>query len=734
MILLATFQVTSQSATKLLFEDTLTGNLNLWTGKGGGQHQGEIVSDPLDASNRVLSFTGLNVSGDIFTASPINITGFDQVVLSFDYLGLAQPGSVLGNLGGFVGISVSLNLDVAWIAGTEPTAVGGSRFPDGIELIDDDSWHSYTIDLTELIHSNNLVAIRLLIEDWLQAGGISGDAYFDNIRVFGRTDVLNMPPLASITEPQDGLTFLSPTSVNIEAVATDPDGTVTMVEFFQDNVKLGEDWTVPYSLVWSNVLAGRYTLTVTATDNQDATGHSSPVTFSAVAPTNRPPVVDPIALHRINEGQLFFYGIQATDPDLPAQSLAYSLDLVPLVDVRLNSVTGLLSWTPTEAQGPSTNVLTVRVTDNGTPPMTAAATFTVIVDEVNLPPVLAPIADRTVSSGETVTIQASATDPDIPSNKLAYSLVSPSPDSASIDPVTGVFNWIAENTSLTQGNHRFSVKVTDEGGLSDETSFTVTVPDVRALTVQFPSTDVAAMNAPRRFVQNFPVRTYGGEISVYARRVLFENALCYLLEGETCECVSASMGLSIDQQSTKALDVKLREVFQIDINMSNNGRCLARGAQLTLRLPDGLEIKGVESDKNIPWLQDTQAKTATFAIGIVYPGKDPITVRLLLSAQRSGVRELEFDTMGNNIGSNQYPFSISVNGVFLQMVQASTGQWNLEIFGVPESRIAIESSSVIGGDDQWKLLTEIQVNAAGDKITLPIALEGQQQYLRAVAQ
>src|SRR6185436_17728188 len=55
-----------------VFEDTFeAGNLNQWTGKPGFEHQGQIVNDPLNPLNHVLTFTGVNAAGDIFSASPI---------------------------------------------------------------------------------------------------------------------------------------------------------------------------------------------------------------------------------------------------------------------------------------------------------------------------------------------------------------------------------------------------------------------------------------------------------------------------------------------------------------------------------------------------------------------------------------------------------------------------------------------------------------------------------------
>ncbi len=99
----------------------------------------------------------------------------------------------------------------------------------------------------------------------------------------------NTPPVVSITAPALGSAFAAPASINITASATDNSG-VAKVEFFQNNVKLGEDVTSPYSFTWSNVAVGTYSLTAVATDNQNATAVSAPVSIT-VATGNTPPVV-----------------------------------------------------------------------------------------------------------------------------------------------------------------------------------------------------------------------------------------------------------------------------------------------------------------------------------------------------------------------------------------------------------------------------------------------------------
>ncbi len=83
MIAFALIHVSCPAATTVLFEDTFSGDLSLWTGKGGGPHHGQIVNDPLNRTNRVLNFTALNVSGDIFTSNVINVAGIDQTQAAF---------------------------------------------------------------------------------------------------------------------------------------------------------------------------------------------------------------------------------------------------------------------------------------------------------------------------------------------------------------------------------------------------------------------------------------------------------------------------------------------------------------------------------------------------------------------------------------------------------------------------------------------------------------------------
>ena len=53
---------------------------------------------------------------------------------------------------------------------------------------------------------------------------------------------------------------------------------------------------------------------------------------------------------RVNEGTSLTFTASATDPDIPAQSLIFSLDPGAPAGASINPGSGVFKWTPTEAQ------------------------------------------------------------------------------------------------------------------------------------------------------------------------------------------------------------------------------------------------------------------------------------------------------------------------------------------------------------------------------------------------
>jgi hypothetical protein len=92
------------------------------------------------------------------------------------------------------------------------------------------------------------------------------------------TTPINSPPVVSISSPAKSSAYISPATFTIDAVASDPDGSIYMVEFFSGSTKLGERTAAPYSFTWKEVPEGTYSLTAIATDNSNGKTISDPVT------------------------------------------------------------------------------------------------------------------------------------------------------------------------------------------------------------------------------------------------------------------------------------------------------------------------------------------------------------------------------------------------------------------------------------------------------------------------
>jgi len=92
-----------------------------------------------------------------------------------------------------------------------------------------------------------------------------------------------------------------------------------------------------------------------------------------------PPVPMPIPDQMAYVLSLFCVTNLVTDSDTPASILTFSLEPGAPAGARLETNTGVFTWTPQRSHARSTNVISIVATDNGTPPLSATNTFTVVV-------------------------------------------------------------------------------------------------------------------------------------------------------------------------------------------------------------------------------------------------------------------------------------------------------------------------------------------------------------------
>jgi len=135
------------------------------------------------------------------------------------------------------------------------------------------------------------------------------------------------------------------------------------------------------STVSTNAL-GCFTFKVT-----DASGFSYTNTVGVhivAAAANTAPVLAAVSNPTINVGVNLNITNRATDSDVPAQILTFSLASGP-TNATLGAGSGILTWRPLVTQAGTSNRFSVVVTDNGTPNLGATQDFSVLVNPLTQP-------------------------------------------------------------------------------------------------------------------------------------------------------------------------------------------------------------------------------------------------------------------------------------------------------------------------------------------------------------
>jgi hypothetical protein len=187
-------------------------------------------------------------------------------------------------------------------------------------------------------------------------------------------------------------------------------------------------------------------------------------------------------------------------------TLTYALLNPPDTNITI-SATGIITWTPSEAEGPGDYVITTVATDSGPPASSATNSFVVSVNEVNSAPFWAtnpPVPSQTnyfVNAQTTLTVTNTATDTDIPVNPLTYVLSPPTPTNVTID-ANGIITWTPTYAQATNAPYTITTIVTDTNvfaltnkSLSATNSFTVTVTAFPILTNGMPQTNSIPSNS-----------------------------------------------------------------------------------------------------------------------------------------------------------------------------------------------------------------------------------------------
>lgn len=296
----------------------------------------------------------------------------------------------------------------------------------------------------------------------------------------------NRPPV--LTPPANQILTEETPLTGVSASATDPDSPANVLTYsllsppggMTINAASGLIAWTPTETQGSNF----YTVTIVVTDTNSAAintkSFSVTNTFTVtVNESNRPPVLTLPANTNINELVAYANTASATDPDSPLNPLTYALVSGP-TGLVVNASSGAINWTPSEFQGPGVYPVQIKVSDSNLLALNATSlsvtsSYTLTVSEVNVAPVVGALAPQSGNPGQTISFTATATDADLPTNTLSFTLVNP-PAGASIVAGSGLFSWRLP-AALANTTNTLAIRVTDSGSpnLSGTNTFTVTI-------------------------------------------------------------------------------------------------------------------------------------------------------------------------------------------------------------------------------------------------------------------
>ena len=233
----------------------------------------------------------------------------------------------------------------------------------------------------------------------------------------------NVAPVATLA--LSAQTVAAGSSVTLTSTATDPDGTIAKVDFYQGTAKIGTVATAPYSMTHTFMDAGTFMIGAVATDNLGAAGAAPPIQLTVTAasggggggnppppppPTggNTPPTVSLAASSTaITTGGSTVLTANASDPDgTIARVMFYNGGTLLNTDTTAPYT---YSFTPSAAGSYTLTAVAVDNLNAQTNSNTVTVVATNPVSTTNLPRITLSLNNTLLNGSGTVNLTGSAT-------------------------------------------------------------------------------------------------------------------------------------------------------------------------------------------------------------------------------------------------------------------------------------------------------------------------------------
>jgi hypothetical protein len=241
--------------------------------------------------------------------------------------------------------------------------------------------------LTLTVPTNAVSPLQALGVQFITSAAWTGTCYIDSVSYITPVPDFNLaanPTSLTVNAGTNGASTITVTPVNglnacyTLSVSNLPSGVSAS---FTNNPMTGGASLLTLTAS-NNVTSGTTNVTVIATAG--LISHTQTIALTLTGPTNSPPLLAAITNRIVNVGQTVAFTASATDTDQPPQTLTFAL-LAGATNATLNSSSGAFLFRPLVTQANSTNNFTLKVSDNGTPSMSATQGFSVVVNPLSAP-------------------------------------------------------------------------------------------------------------------------------------------------------------------------------------------------------------------------------------------------------------------------------------------------------------------------------------------------------------
>jgi MYXO-CTERM domain-containing protein len=218
-------------------------------------------------------------------------------------------------------------------------------------------------------------------------------------------------------------------------------------------------------LTWTpaeNDAETKVSITVAACDLEDACVEQS---WELPVSRNRPPQIRSTPGNKAWSGQEYTYQMDAVDPDT-GDILSYKMTKGP-ASIKVDTKTGLMTWTPTEDDSKEAVDLVMEVCDQDD--VCVPQDWKVEVDIPNKPPQITSTPTDSIVAGMTYQYDIKASDPN--AGDTVTLKLKQAPPSSVIEG--SKLTW--KSTSTDVGEHSFQVEACDKEGLCVEQRWSITV-------------------------------------------------------------------------------------------------------------------------------------------------------------------------------------------------------------------------------------------------------------------